>query len=247
MRSSPQPFPQFPVQTHKPQLLFPQTVHRWIDFTFFRFVHTLIYRLMNRFSVVLLMAFALLLGSSCRQSVIKGEQKVSESSKQWLKAYAAGETLTFKSIYNQTLTLTVNPRKSTFNATTDCYDQGLKQICDSYQMESVFCAAQQPDSKLNISLTISRGIQKHHFYEVLSVGIYQEDMGVIKMSKTVLNESEQPIEGINEPELVGSLTLGNRTFQQVYRQVGNGSELYFTQEKGVVAFKFVGEGLWILQ
>lgn len=199
------------------------------------------------FLTPLFCAIFLVFASGCMKSVLKGEQKVSSEAKQWLQAYSAGQTLTFKTAKGESLVLIVQAKKSIYNTVEDCNKKGLKETCDQYQMESVFFTGISADEKTALSITASRGVEQGKFFDGIDVLFNSEYKAHLKASKIVYNELGRMPSEVTEANFAANMVLGERSFKDVYFVKGATNEIYFTQKEGVIGFKYEGSDLWLLQ
>lgn len=199
------------------------------------------------FLTPLFCAIFLVFSTGCMQSVLKGEQKVSSEAKQWLQAYSAGQTLTFKTAKGESLVLTVQARKSIYNIVEDCNKKGIKETCDQYQMESIFFTGVSADEKTALSITASRGVEQGKFFDGIDILFNSEYKAHLKASKVVYNELGRMPSEVSEADYAANMVLGERSYKDVYFVKGGLNEIYFTQKEGVIGFKYEDTDLWLLQ
>ncbi len=195
---------------------------------------------------ILLLTVASLL-TSCTKDVEKGKQNVDDSSLDWLRD--AGETQNFKSVgVSNLLKLTNNNLKTSYIAASDCDKKFPKETCYHYDMQQVFITANTADNTFSVTYAIIRSISDNQFYDRLEVSMFEDEKTFANMAIVTWAENTDKLNEANGfSDLQNSITLEGKTFQNVYHKKDVGGDLYFSKEKGVVAFE-TGDGkLWVLQ
>ncbi len=194
--------------------------------------------------------FFVLIGATflggCTKFVENGPQNVNPEALTFLP-FTGNETLIYKNASGQSMTVRNSERKRIYNSLEDCYDQGLKRICDRYQMEQVFVSGLENTKSLVISYTISHRVKQQKFYDVMEILITHKSKPQIDLPIVVYNEFEITNTEITPPVYSPSLTLNGKTFQEVFHKQEGTRNIYFTKKLGVVAFNYDGEALWVLQ
>lgn len=195
---------------------------------------------------LLLVVIACLL-TSCTKDVEKGKQTVDESSLTWLPN--VGETHIFKSVgVANPLQITSNTRKTSYVAASDCDKKFPKETCYHYDMQQVFITANTIDNTFSVTYAIIRSIGDNQFYDRLEVSMFEDEKTFANMAIITWAENTNKLnETKGFSDLQETITLDGKTFQNVYHKSDVGGDLYFSKEKGVVAFE-TGDGkLWVLQ
>ncbi len=192
------------------------------------------------------LAFCAIFFTGCTKFVENGPQSVSPTSMAWL-SFKGGEKLTYRNTANQTMTIQNNELKKIYNSMEDCNSQGLNQVCDRYLMEQVFVSGVTGNQSLAVSYNINRRAKEGNFYDVLDILVTHNANPQINLPLVVFKENELINTEIPEISPIPSVTLGEKTFQNVYHIVKGERNIYFTKEKGVVAFNYDGNQLWVIQ
>ncbi|MFN0203061.1 MAG: hypothetical protein ACKVTZ_16165 [Bacteroidia bacterium] len=194
----------------------------------------------NFFFLAALLSFSTMF-MGCLTETPKGQKKLESTSRQWI-AYNGGEKISFSN-GDATISFTATTRKSIFNDVTDCYNvNAIKEVCDIYGMEYDYMMFQTMGGQFRINYAIEKKLDNKNFNDQLQVAVQEVDFPELKGTKTVNGTTANA----QEMELLASVKLNGKTFQNVYRQ-GNattGQELYFAKGTGVVAFKSNNE-LWV--
>ncbi|MBX7241402.1 MAG: hypothetical protein K1X92_06605 [Bacteroidia bacterium] len=203
---------------------------------------------MNRITFLCLFSVILttLLFTGCTKFVENGPSKVNAEALEWLP-FQGNEVLVYKTAAGESMTILNNEKKTIFNSLEDCYDQGLKQICDRFLMEQVFVSGVESTRSLVISYTISHRVKEQKFYDVLEVLITHKSKPQINLPMVVFNDLEVTNTEITPPVFTPSMVLNGKSFQNVYHKAEGSKNIYYTKDKGVVAFNYDGEALWVLQ
>lgn len=195
---------------------------------------------------ILFVAIACLL-TSCTKDVEKGKQEVDDSSLNWLPN--VGGTQIFKSVGVATsLQITNNNRKTSYIDASDCDKKFPKETCYHYDMQQVFITANTLDNTFSVTYAIIRSIGDNAFYDRLEVSMFEDEKTFANMAIITWAENADKLnETKGFSDLQETITLDGKTFQNVYHKTDVGGDLYFSKEKGVVAFE-TGDGkLWVLQ
>jgi hypothetical protein len=197
----------------------------------------------SRFFSVLLGVLALVFLQSCAKNVQHGRQNVSSEAKTWLP-YTNGQELVFETGEGARQTLVVEPRKTDFTHIQDCNQEGLKEVCDMYEMEQIFYAAK--NDKIAITLSVQRSAKKGQFFDLLFAMLAKTTSVQVSMDYVVYQENPETATDVVAPETAQSLTLNGKQFQDVvFKKQGN-TAIYITKSQGIVAFQYDGN-LWVLQ
>jgi hypothetical protein len=182
----------------------------------------------------------------CMSETFKGQSNLEKSSFEWIP-FQGGERVVFTNAdpnaANISMSYELGARKSVFNSVTDCHAKNIfTEQCDVYSMECNFITATSIDKKNTLTYTIERGMADGKFYDELKLVVHIYGNPELKMNFQVFNEQNVLTKDCQYSE---KIDLGEKTFYGVYAKETNGQIVYFTKEKGVLAFKVDGENLWV--
>lgn len=185
--------------------------------------------------------------TACTKFEAKGSQKVEAASKSWI-THEAGDEVTFADSKGKTMKLTFNAPKSVFNKVNDCHNQGLKEICEIYEMEEYFVNAFNADKSVFFTLSVKKVSENQAFYDIFTATFtHQSDRGTLQFpAKKYLSGPNPESLPTDDVSFAPSLTLNGKVFGQVFSRKSQDNAIYFTKNQGIVAFTIANE-TWVKQ
>lgn len=194
---------------------------------------------------ILLLSLCLCL-FGCMSENFKGQSGLEKSSLEWVP-FQGGERVVFKNANpnaeNAYMSYELGTRKSVFNNITDCHQKNIfTEECDVYGMECNFITAISIDKKNTLTYTIERGMTDGKYYDELKLVVHSYGSPEMKMSFQIFNEQNTLAKDCQYND---KIDLGEKSFQNVFVKESNGQYIYFSKEKGIIAFKMDADNLWL--